>query len=100
VSFEGKVKAAGCASRDEAVLGHSFEVELPAMFETESASGVSREGRWLPACPTANEWDLGSGIRGAKFNLARHHRKTGYIRTRIANELAGEATEAAYPANK
>jgi hypothetical protein len=70
------------------------------MFEMESASGFSRDGRLFPACPTANEWDLGGGIRGTKFNLARHHRKTGYIRIRIANELAGEATEAAYPANK
>jgi hypothetical protein len=52
VSFEGKFKAVGHASRNEAILGHSFEVELPAMFGKQSTSGVMRDGRVLPACPT------------------------------------------------
>jgi hypothetical protein len=95
VLFEVKLKTGGRTSRDEAVLVHSFGVELPVMCGTESASSVSRDGRLLPACPTVNEWDTGGGIRGAKFNLARNLRKIEYIRTRIANELAGEASEVA-----
>jgi hypothetical protein len=95
VTFEGKLKNAGHASRPEAVVVHSFEVELPAMFGTESTSGVSRDGRVLPSCPTANEWDSGGGIRGAKFNLANNLKKADALRRRIADNLPQEATEVA-----
>lgn len=63
------------------------------MFGTESASGFSGDGRLLPACPTVNEWNSGGGIRGVNLNLASNIRNTEYNRTRIANELAGEARE-------
>jgi hypothetical protein len=95
VSLEGKLRNAGHSSRNEALMVHSFEVELPAMFGTESTSGVLRNGRGLPSCPTAKEWDSGGGISGAKFNLANNLKKTDTLRHRIAENLPGEAMDVA-----
>jgi hypothetical protein len=60
VSFDGKLKAAGHDSREEALMVHSFEIELPAMFGTkESTSGVTRDGRALLGVHTLK----GMGLR-------------------------------------
>jgi hypothetical protein len=95
VSFEGKLKAAGHSNQNEAILGHSFEVELPTMFGKESTSGVLRDGRMPPACPTYIEWDAGGGIRGAKFSLTKNLEKVIAFSRRIADDLTGEAREVA-----
>jgi hypothetical protein len=95
VNLDGKLKAAGHGSRDDALTVHSFEVELPAMFGKESSSGVTRDSRALPGIPTFKEWDAGGGIRGAKFNLATNLRKTDHLKEKIAMHLAGEAREVA-----
>jgi hypothetical protein len=94
VSFEGELKA-GHSSRNEAILGHSLEVELPAMFGKESTSGVLRDGRMLLACPTYNEWDTGGGVRGAKISFAKSLKKAAVFGRRIGDDLLGEATELA-----
>jgi hypothetical protein len=83
VSFDGKLKAAGHDSREEALVVHSFEVDLPAMFGKESTSGVTRD------------WDSGGGLRGAKFNLASNLWKTDNMTDKIAMYFDGEAREAA-----
>jgi hypothetical protein len=95
VSLNGKLKAAGRDSQEEALVVHSFEVELPAMYDKESTSGVTRDGRALPGVPTFNEWDSGGGLRGANFNLANNLRKTDYVKGKIAMHLDGEAREVA-----
>jgi hypothetical protein len=71
------------------------------MFRTESVSGVTRNGRLLPAVSTFKEWDSRGGIRGGTtFNLANSIRKTGYMRTRIAMHLdATDLGEVVHPSN-
>jgi hypothetical protein len=69
VSFEGKLKAAGHVNRDEAVMVHSFEVELPVMLGKDSATGITRDDRSPPNLSTHKEWIQEAGSRRVKSNL-------------------------------
>jgi hypothetical protein len=95
VNLEGRLKAAGHNNRAEAVMTHSFEVELPAIFGKEAVSGIMRDDRSLPNLRTYKEWDSGGGSVGAKFILERNLRKCDRIRNNIQNHLSGEAREVA-----
>jgi hypothetical protein len=70
LTFQTNAAKSRYASAEEALIGSSFKIELPAFFGKDSGNdSASKDIRVLPAVRTFKEWDPVDGYRGARQHM-------------------------------
>jgi hypothetical protein len=74
LTFQTNVAKSGYASAEEAFIGPSFKIELPAFFGKDSSgnASASKDTRILLAVKSFEEWDPSDGYTGAKHLFNRN----------------------------
>eukprot|EP00978_Attheya_sp_CCMP212_P029977 scaffold108713_cov55-Attheya_sp.AAC.1 len=79
-------------NKEAAVFAASFALELPEIFGKETVFNQNRDDRELPAIPSHDEWDSGTGHAGAKNRIIKSLTKNvKTIRRNMNRYFSGEA---------
>jgi hypothetical protein len=93
LTFQTNAAKSGYSSAEEALIGSSFKIELPAMFGKDSSNAsASKDTRVLPAVQSFDEWNPSNGYTGAKhlFNRKVEEAKDSMIAS-ADRQLSGMA---------
>jgi hypothetical protein len=92
LALDKNAKGGSYNNKEAAVFAASFALELPEIFGKETISNQNRDDRELPAIPSHDEWDSGTGHSGAKNRILKSSTKNvKTIRRNMNRYFSGEA---------